>query len=218
MSPYRDSTGQSRPQGQLYIISAPSGAGKTSLVNSLVEAMSDIEVSVSYTTRPQRNGEQDDVHYHFIDQAAFDAMLRRNAFLEHARVFDYHYGTSRDDVVSRMQQGVDVILEIDWQGARQIRQSVERSIGIFILPPSREVLVQRLRRRGRDTPEVIERRMRDAVNEMSHYNEYDYLIVNDDFDQAVAELRAVVTAQRLSQGYQAVRYSRLVDDLLRQPT
>src|SRR5690606_10000269 len=147
--------------------------------------------SVSHTTRPMRPGEQDGVHYHFVDVATFQAMVDQGDFLEHARVFDNYYGTSHSTLLERLRAGTDVILEIDWQGARQVRGKIPGSSGIFILPPSRAVLEQRLRARATDSEEVIARRMRDAVAEMSHYDEFDYLVVNDDFNTALEDLRAI---------------------------
>ena len=184
--------------GCLYIISAPSGAGKTSLVNALVSSEPGIAVSMSYTTRPIRPGEQDGVNYHFIDQPVFKDMIAKGCFLEYAQVFDHYYGTSRDAVFQELNEGMDVILEIDWQGAQQVRALVPGAIGIFILAPSLEELERRLKLRGEDRDEVIKRRMRDALSEMSHYHEYDYLVVNQDFDRALADLRAIFRASHLS--------------------
>jgi guanylate kinase len=202
-------------QGQLYIISAPSGAGKTSLVHGLTQSLTGVEISVSYTTRPRRRSEQEGINYHFVDQATFDRMHARAAFLEHATVFGYSYGTSRSAVLERLNEGIDVILEIDWQGALQVRRALPRSVSIFILPPSRRALEERLQRRDQDSPDVIAGRLREAVNEMAHYAEFDYLVVNDNFEAALAGLCAIVTAQRLSQIYQSVRLAPLVHDLLR---
>jgi guanylate kinase len=202
------------PQGSLYIFAAPSGAGKTSLVKALVETTADIEVSVSHTTRAPRPGEVDGVNYHFTDVAAFQAMVAQGAFLEHARVFDNYYGTARANIEQRLAAGVDVILEIDWQGARQVREQFPGSIGIFILPPSRQALEERLRGRGQDEDEVIARRMRDAESEISHYGEFDYLVINDDFATALAELAAIVTAQRLRTRLQASRHQQMLQELL----
>ena len=202
------------PQGSLYIFAAPSGAGKTSLVKALVETTADIEVSVSHTTRAPRPGEVDGVNYHFTDVAAFQAMVAQGAFLEHARVFDNYYGTARANIEQRLAAGVDVILEIDWQGARQVREQFPDSIGIFILPPSRQALEERLRGRGQDGDEVIARRMRDAESEISHYGEFDYLVINDDFATALVELAAIVTAQRLRTRIQASRYQQMLQSLL----
>ncbi|MFO7593493.1 MAG: guanylate kinase [Pseudomonadota bacterium] len=183
-------------QGTLYIISAPSGAGKTSLVKALLESTDDIMVSVSHTTRPMRPGEVDGKDYHFTDVETFRGMIADNAFLEHAQVFENFYGTSRSSALDRMEQGVDVILEIDWQGAEQVRKKMPEAVSIFILPPSREELESRLRGRGTDADEVIARRLGEAVTEMSHYEEFDYLVFNDDFDTALSRLRAIVLARR----------------------
>ncbi len=182
--------------GALYIISAPSGAGKTSLVKQLIADMDDVMVSVSHTTRPMRPGETDSVDYHFVSTDQFEAMIEQKAFLEYARVFDHYYGTARQTVEANLAAGYDVILEIDWQGAQQIRKQMScRSV--FILPPSIEVLQQRLQKRGQDSDDIIARRMQDAVNEMRHYGEFDYLVVNDDFQQALSELKSIIVANRL---------------------
>lgn len=201
-------------QGTLYIISAPSGAGKTSLVKALVESTDDITVSVSHTTRPTRPGEIDGKHYHFSDVETFRGMIGDNAFLEHAEVFGNFYGTSRSSVLEMMAQGVDVILEIDWQGAQQVRQKMPEAVSIFILPPSREELERRLRGRGTDSEEVIARRLAEAVTEMSHYQEFDYLVFNDDFDTALAQLRAVVIARRQRAEVQIASQQEVLDALL----
>lgn len=203
-------SGAAEYPGILYIISAPSGAGKTSLVKALVESSPGIAVSVSHATRPKRPGEQNGVHYHFVDVSTFEAMVARGEFLEHARVFDNYYGTARSTLLAQLQAGVDVILEIDWQGARQVRERMPGCVGIFILPPSRAVLEQRLRARAQDSEETIARRMRDAVAEMSHYGEFDYLVVNDDFNTALEDLKAIFRAQRLRREAQA---ERLADEL-----
>lgn len=183
-------------RGTLYIISAPSGAGKTSLVKALCEQQTGIRVSVSHTTRSMRPGEQNGEDYWFIDRAEFRRKQQEGDFLEAAQVFDNYYGTSRSAVEELLQDGVDVILEIDWQGARQVRELMPEHVSIFILPPSREVLESRLQNRGQDTEAVIARRMQDARQEISHYNEYDYLIINDDFAEALGELACVIQAQR----------------------
>ncbi|CAD6872267.1 guanylate kinase [Methylomonas fluvii] len=200
--------------GKLYIISAPSGAGKTSLVKQLIAEMDDLAVSVSHTTRAMRSGEQDGVDYFFVSVETFKAMIERQAFLEHAQVFDNFYGTAQQTVEDNLAKGLDVILEIDWQGAQQVRRMLPESLSIFILPPSIEVLSQRLQNRGQDNPEVIARRMRDAVTEMSHYPEYDYLIVNDDFNLALQQLKSIVTANRLTQNQQQKTLAALLQDLL----
>jgi len=202
-------------RGNLFIISAPSGAGKTSLVKALVEADPSIVVSVSHTTRTPRPGEVDGVNYHFVDETAFQQMATEGAFLEHARVFGNHYGTSEASVREQLAAGHDVILEIDWQGAEQTRKQLPDSIGIFILPPSREVLHQRLTGRGQDDEAVIAKRMAEAVSEMSHYPAADYLVINDDFATALADLAAIVRAARLSQAQQSQAQAALLSQLLR---
>jgi len=200
--------------GTLYIISAPSGAGKTSLLRELVHSTSEVVVSVSHTTRARRDGEVDGEHYHFIDQPGFAKMAENGEFLEHARVFDNYYGTSQHHVEELLASGKDVILEIDWQGADQVRKQIENNISVFILPPSKKELRSRLADRGTDSEEVIDRRMRDAENEMSHYGEFDYLIVNDDFNMALDELKAIMISQRLRIEKQTHRLSALLNDLL----
>lgn len=200
--------------GTLYIIAAPSGAGKTSLVKALVESTPRVEVSVSHTTRAPRPGEQDGVNYHFVDTETFERLINANVFLEHARVFDHYYGTSREHVLARLAAGVDVVLEIDWQGARQVRELHRDCLSVFILPSSREILHQRLVRRGQDSPEVIQRRMGDAVQEMSHYHEFDYLVINDDFQSALESLRAIFIANRQRQAQQSARHRQLLATLL----
>ncbi|WP_445620309.1 guanylate kinase [Kushneria sp. Sum13] len=201
-------------QGTLYIVSAPSGAGKTSLVRELIAATDHIGVSVSHTTRQKRAGETDGINYHFVDEPAFEAMIQRNEFFEHAWVFDRHYGTSRLEVEKRLSHGEDVILEIDWQGARQVRAQMPQAVSIFILPPSREALRERLSNRGQDDAATIDRRMRDAVSEMSHFNEYDYLIINDDFATAVDELKGLISAERLRMARVQAANRGLIGELL----
>jgi guanylate kinase len=178
--------------GRLYVISAPSGAGKTSLVKALLAARANLAVSVSHTTRRQRPNEVDGRDYHFIDVPRFEQMVAAGAFLEHARVFDNYYGTGRAQLEAQLAAGHDVVLEIDWQGARQVRAALPECLSIFILPPSRATLEQRLKGRGTDSPEVIARRLADAVADMSHWSEFDYVVVNDRFEQAVAELSAIL--------------------------
>lgn len=207
-------SGHTGPSGRLYIVSAPSGAGKTSLVKALVQAHPDIALSVSYTTRPRRAGEIEGSDYHFVDPPAFEAMLEQAAFLEHARVFDHRYGTSREWVEARLAAGSDVILEIDWQGARQVRAARGDCTGIFILPPSCAILEARLRGRGGDREEVIARRMRDAVAEISHYGEYEYLIVNDEFERALADFDAILRAERLRYARQRLALGALLAGLM----
>jgi guanylate kinase len=182
-------------KGTLFIFSAPSGAGKSSLAKALVDSSTEVAVSVSHTTRDPRPGEEHGVHYFFVTPDAFRAMVDAGEFLEHAQVFDHYYGTSRKSVEDLLEQGKHVILDIDWQGARAIKAQMPDARGIFILPPSRTELENRLRGRGQDSDEIIARRMRDAVSEMSHYNEFDYVVVNDDFDAALADLRAIMAGQ-----------------------
>ncbi len=201
-------------RGILYTVSAPSGAGKTSLVKALLEQCDTLRVSVSHTTRPQRPGEVDGVNYHFIDRSSFESMLVSGAFLEQAEVFGNLYGTSQQWVEDTLAAGLDVILEIDWQGAEQIRRLMPDSIGIFILPPSLSALVERLNGRGQDDPAVIERRMAQARSEISHYSEADYLVVNDDFDRALADLIAIVRAQPLQLRHQRDTLQGLLQNLL----
>ena len=201
-------------KGTLYIISAPSGAGKTSLVKALLESTVDIMVSVSHTTRGMRPGEVDGKDYHFTDVATFRSMIGDNAFLEHAQVFDNFYGTSRSSALDMMERGVDVILEIDWQGAEQVRRKMPEAVSIFILPPSREELERRLRGRGTDADEVIAKRLGQAVEEMSHFGDFDYLVFNDDFDTALAQLRAIVLARRQRAEVQIAANQATLDALL----
>lgn len=201
-------------QGTLFVVSAPSGAGKTSLVKALVDATPNIHVSVSHTTRPQRPGETDGVNYHFVSQDRFAAMINDSAFLEQAEVFGNLYGTSKDSVADKRKAGVDVVLEIDWQGAQQIRRQVPDAVSIFILPPSRQVLEQRLLGRGRDPVDVIRKRMAQATEQISHHVEFDYLIINDDFDKALGEMQAIVLCHRLGILKQCERHSTLIKSLL----
>lgn len=200
--------------GTLFIVAAPSGAGKTSLVRALIKALPDLVVSVSHTTRAPRPGETHGIEYYFIDDREFERLVHEDAFLEHARVFDRRYGTTRQAVQDRLAQGLDVILEIDWQGARQVRRLMPDTVGVFILPPSRAELEKRLNNRGQDSAEIIARRMRDAVNEISHYNEFDYLIVNDDFNRALQDMIAVVTARRSRTAVRKETLKDLLHDLL----
>jgi len=200
--------------GILYVVSAPSGAGKTSLVKALVERMTHVQLSVSHTTRPPRTRERNGIDYHFVSERTFLAEVEKSTFLEHAQVFNYYYGTSQQWVQTQLAAGKDIILEIDWQGARQVRRLKPESVGIFILPPSRQALEQRLRKRKQDSEEVIQRRLLKAVEEMNHYVEFDYLVVNDDFTQALDDLQAIVHSQRLKQLVQAPRLETLLISLL----
>ena len=200
--------------GNLYIVSAPSGAGKTSLVKALLEAEPRVRVSVSHTTRAMRPGEVDGVNYHFVSREQFTTMLEQDAFLEHAQVFDNFYGTSQHWVEQTLAEGYDLILEIDWQGAQQVRRLLPQAKSIFILPPTQEALRHRLTNRGQDSGEIIERRMRDAVSEMSHYVEFDYLVINDDFGHALEDLKAIFRANQLLQTPQQMRHGGLLSELL----
>lgn len=200
--------------GSLYIISAPSGAGKTSLVKALLEHLSDVTVSVSHTTRAPRPGERDGVDYYFIDKPEFERLVEAGSFLEHARVFDNYYGTNRDTVQKRLDAGQDVILEIDWQGAQQVRSGFGQAVSLFILPPTRAALQERLMARGQDSDAVIQRRMHDAVTEMSHYCEYDYLVFNDDFNLALHQLESLFIALRLRREAQCERHADNLERLL----
>jgi len=188
-------------KGSLIVVSAPSGAGKTSLTHAAIDQLAsdghDVSFSVSYTTRASRPGELDGRDYHFVSEETFVDMAERGAFLEHARVFDRRYGTGRERTLAVLEQGLDVVLDIDWQGARQVRTAYPDAVLVYVLPPSTEALRARLSGRGQDSDDVIERRMRDAAAEMSHWREYDYVIVNDDFDAAARSLVAVFRAARL---------------------
>lgn len=205
---------QKNSTGTLYVFSAPSGAGKTSLVKALLDRTNDIGVSVSHTTRKPRSGEEHGKDYNFVSQNEFRSLIGQSAFLEHAQVFDHFYGTSKIWVEQELQAGRDVILEIDWQGAQQIRQQMPGMIGVFILPPSREELLKRLTGRGTDSTDVIACRMLEAESEMSHYGEFDYLIINDDFDTALTELHAIVLARRQRTSAQSQKHQLLLDNLL----
>jgi guanylate kinase len=182
-------------RGKLFVIAAPSGAGKTSLVRALMERRPALRFSISYTTRKQRPTERDGHDYLFVDKPQFERMVAAGEFLEHARVFDNYYGTSRAQVVQLLEQGQDVLLEIDWQGAQQIRRALPECRSIFVLPPSRAALEQRLRNRATDSDEVIARRLRDSIADLSHWNEFDYIVINDDFGRATVDLEAIVAGQ-----------------------
>jgi guanylate kinase len=201
--------------GTLYIISAPSGAGKTSLVKQLISNTSQLTVSVSHTTRQKRDGELHGSDYFFVSVDDFKGMIAQQAFLEYAQVFDNFYGTAKQSVLDMLAEGQDVILEIDWQGAQQVRKMIPECQSIFILPPGIEELQRRLQGRGQDSAEIIARRMRDAVAEMSHYAEFDYLVVNEDFDQALHELQCIIIANRLQQARQQQNLAGLLPGLLK---
>jgi guanylate kinase len=201
-------------KGTLYVISAASGAGKTTLVAAVLQHLSDVEVSVSHTTRPPRAGEVDGVNYNFVDGEKFEAMLEAGDFFESASVFGNMYGTSRQHIQEQLLKGKDVILEIDWQGARQIRQLVSDCKSIYILPPSVKALRERLTSRGQDDEAVIDKRMREAVSEMSHYAEFEYLVINDDFDEARDSLAAIIMSERMLFEHQQQKHADLLTELL----
>lgn len=204
--------------GHLWIVSAPSGGGKTSLTRALLPRLAALgvaaQISVSYTTRATRAGEQDGVHYHFVDEARFVSMIGADAFLEHAHVFGRRYGTARAETEALLAQGVDVILDIDWQGARQVRAAMPQAQSVFILPPSRAELERRLRGRGTDADSVIAERMAQAHGEMSHYAEYQALVINEDFEVALQQLSALFVAPRLALPRQQATCAGLIADLL----
>lgn len=203
--------------GTLYIISAPSGGGKTSLVNALLESVSNLEISISYTTRAPRPGEKHGVDYYFVDKVSFQQLVSQNVFLEHALVFSHHYGTSLAWVLEKLQAGIDIILEIDWQGAQQIRKKIPNAVSIFIIPPSWEILEKRLRLRAQDDEQVIQKRMADARAELIHYDEYDYLVLNDNFASALADLNAILRVRRLRSDVQKRELALLLNALLNKP-
>lgn len=200
--------------GTLYIISAASGAGKTTLVSAVLERVDDLEVSVSHTTRAPREGEVDGVNYHFVDKDTFEAMVEDSEFIEYATVFGNMYGTSRQHIQEQLLKGKDVILEIDWQGARQIRQLMPDCRSVYIVPPSTEALRERLTSRGKDDEDIITRRMHEAISEMSHYVEFDYLIINDDFDEARDNLAAIIRGNRMLHEHQQQKHADLLARLL----
>lgn len=202
-------------RGILFIISAPSGAGKTTLVKSLCERDPRLAVSVSHTTRPPRPDETQEVSYHFIGEPEFREMIGKNCFLEYAMVFDHHYGTSRTWVEDQLKAGIDVVLEIDWQGADQVRRAKKDSVDIFILPPSIQALEQRLKNRGEDR-ETVNRRMRDALVELSHYNEYEYIVVNENLERALEELKTIISVTRHKYTLQQAHFDEYVQLLMEQ--
>ena len=201
-------------RGTLFIVAAPSGAGKSSIVNACLARDRNISLSISFTSRPPRPGERHAEHYHFVDDAEFQRMIEAGDFFEYARVHGDWKGTARQSVEPQLAAGRDVLLEIDWQGARQVRAAVPDAVGVFILPPSRAALDQRMRKRGQDSEEVMARRLAAAREEMSHFDEFDYVIVNENFDTAVDEMCAVFTASRLRREAQAKRHGDLIAALL----
>jgi len=205
----------------LFIIAAPSGCGKTSLVEALIKKTKNLCVSFSYTTRPPRPDETNGINYYFISINEFEEMIKNNAFVEHATVFDNHYGSSTKLIREKLDEGVDVILEIDWQGARQVKENMPNTISIFILPPSNEALLGRLKQRAQDNDETINKRMSDAQNQMQHFNEFDYLVINDDFNSALNDLNLIICRPgkaserfRLSLSEQSKKYTKLLKKLI----
>jgi guanylate kinase len=201
-------------RGNIFVVAAPSGAGKTSLVNALIETTASAHLSVSHTTRGPRPGEENGKHYHFVERSEFEEMRRSNQFLEHAEVFGNLYGTSRQTVQDQIDNGCDVILEIDWQGARQVKTAMPGAIGIFVLPPSRKTLQQRLLSRGQDSADTIDHRMAESCDEISHFEEFDYIVVNDQFENALNDLICIVRSARLQRESQAARLQTLIKNLL----
>jgi len=207
--------------GNLFILAAPSGAGKSSLIKALLERHlstddhnNAMQVSVSHTTRAPRPREIDGVHYHFVDHTEFESLIEQGAFFEHAEVFGHYYGTSKVVIENTLRQGIDVFLDIDWQGARQVKAQIPDTATIFVAPPSKDELKRRLTQRGQDSPEVIEQRMIKAVTEISHYHEFDFVVVNDNFTAAFFELDAIVTTRRLRKEKQIIRHQQLFNNLL----
>jgi guanylate kinase len=198
----------------LFTISAPSGAGKTSLVKALLQKNSQVTVSVSHATRDKRPGEVDGQDYHFVSTQKFEQLVQQDAFLEHAKVFDNYYGTSQQSVQNLLTQGKHVILEIDWQGALQVKQKLPETVAIFILPPSRDALRQRLTDRATDDANIIERRMGEADREMSHFSDAEYLVINDDFDQALYDLECIIHSQSLTLERQKLNYPQLITSIM----
>ena len=205
----------------LFIIAAPSGCGKTSLVEALIKKTENLCVSVSHTTRPPRPDEVNGINYYFVSINEFEEMIKNNAFVEHATVFDNHYGSSTKLIREKLDEGVDVILEIDWQGARQVKENMPNSVSIFILPPSNEALLGRLKQRAQDNDETIKKRMSDAQNQMQHFNEFDYLVINDDFHSALNDLSLIIcsldkASERfsLSLSEQSKKYIKLLKKLI----
>lgn len=201
-------------QGTLYIVAAPSGAGKSSIVNAVLKRLPGVALSISFTSRAPRPGERHAQHYHFVGKDEFERMIAAGDFFEHALVHGDYKGTARQSVLPQLEKGLDVLLEIDWQGARQVRAQIPEARSIFILPPSRQALETRMRNRGQDTEAVIARRLAAAREEMSHYHEFDYLVVNEHFELAVQEVTAIFTAQRLAVGQQRIRHKALIEQLL----
>ncbi len=200
-------------KANLFVISAPSGAGKTSLVRALASRLKEIAISISHTTRPKRPDDEEGVDYFFVKEAHFQGMIKEGAFLEYATVYGHHYGTTKKWVLEQLKSGNDVLLEIDWQGAQQIRQLFPPALLIFILPPSAEALRERLVKRQQDTPEVVARRLAFVREEMGHYRDFEYLVVNDEFDKALEDLVTIVQAERLQLDVQSEKLAGLLAEL-----
>ena len=200
--------------GRLFVVAAPSGAGKTSLLRAILKQTPNAVISISYTTRKKREQEREGEDYRFVSHSEFERMISEDCFLEHASVFDHYYGTAREDVASLRRQSLDVILEIDWQGARQVREKIPDSESIFILPPTRRALECRLRGRSTDSDEVIKRRLADSVADMGHWDEFDYIVINDDFDAGVNDLREIVSGQGGKHRKNRPELKALIDQLL----
>ena len=198
----------------LFVIAAPSGCGKTSLVKALIEQTKDLCVSISHTTRTARPGEEHGKNYFFVSKEEFDQINKNNGFIESAKVFDNYYGSAKQTIKDLLKSETDVILEIDWQGARQVKEAFTNAIGIFILPPSKDTLRKRLTNRGKDNQAIIDRRMQDAVSEMQHFSEFDYLVINDNFDKALEDLSIIVSSQRLSLEQQSNKNKGLLKQLI----
>lgn len=201
-------------KGNLFVVSSPSGAGKSSLIGALLEKHQDMKVSVSHTTRAPRPGEEDGTHYHFSSVDNFKQLIEQNEFYEWAEVFGNYYGTSKSAIQSQLDQGIDVFLDIDWQGAQQMRKLVPEIITLFILPPSKSELENRLNKRGQDSADVIANRMAEAQSEMSHYDEYDFVMINDDFEQTLQQFEQIVLAHRAQKTNQQVKFAELIEELL----
>ena len=200
-------------QGTLFIISAPSGTGKTSLVQKLVDSLDCIQVSVSHTTRPRREGEVNGINYHFIDRDVFEQMIEANGFLEYAQVYKHYYGTSQAWVADTLNQGIDVVLEIEWQGAKQVQRYFPDARTIFILPPDAQSLEKRLRDRGKDQEAIIHQRLQAAQNEVQYCVDYQYIVVNDQFEKALSDLQAIVRAERCRSKQQMTRYRNFIETM-----
>lgn len=201
-------------RGTLYIVAAPSGAGKSSIVNAVLKRVDGVALSISYTSREARPGERHALHYHFISKTEFEQMIAEGQFFEYAQVHKDYKGTARNSVLPLLDKGLDVLLEIDWQGARQVREQIPEAKSIFILPPSKQALENRMRNRGQDSEATIAQRLAGAREEMSHYHEFDFVVINEHFDQAVQEVTAIFTAQRLQVAQQTLRHHALIEHLL----